>query len=187
MLQTLMLYRAVLFCPKQQFKNPTCCFWAFLCISTWIPSHSDRERQSQGVEWKLLPAFTWKGLVVPLHRVHWPELLTDLASQMVKNPSAKAGDTRGVSSIPGLGRSHGGGHSNPLQYTCLENPMNRAAWWATVCGAAQNWRQLKQLSTHSLTLPDGKEAGQSSFPGVRVDPATCALLVASDAYPVDRP
>ena len=57
-----MLYRAVLFCPKQQFKNPTCCFWAYLCISTWIPSHSDRERQSQGVEWKLLPAFTWKGL-----------------------------------------------------------------------------------------------------------------------------
>ena len=41
---------------------------------------------------------------------------------MVKNPPANAGDIRDVGSIPGLGRSHGGGHGNPLQYSCLENP-----------------------------------------------------------------
>ena len=117
--------------------------------------------------------------MVPLHRVHWPELLTDPASQVVKNPSAKAGDTRGVSSIPRLGRSCGGGHSNPLQYTCLENPMNRAAWWATVCGAAQSWTQLEQLSTRSLTLPNGKEAGQSSFSGMSVDTAAPAAPAAA--------
>ena len=49
---------------------------------------------------------------------------------MVKNPPAKAGDTRGMGSIPGLGTSSGGGHGNPLQYSCLENPMDRGAQWA---------------------------------------------------------
>ena len=48
---------------------------------------------------------------------------------VVKNPPAKAGDTV---SIPGLGRSPGEGNGNPLQYSCLENPMDRGAWWATV-------------------------------------------------------
>ena len=51
---------------------------------------------------------------------------------MVKNPPAKAGDVRKMGSVPGLGRSLGGGHSNPLQDSCLENPMDRGAWQATV-------------------------------------------------------
>ena len=51
---------------------------------------------------------------------------------VVKNPSANAGDKRDSGSIPGLGRSTGGGHGNPFQYSCLENPMDRGAWWATV-------------------------------------------------------
>ena len=51
---------------------------------------------------------------------------------MVKNLPASAGDIRDVGSIPGLGRSPGGGHVNPLQYSCLENPMDRGAWQATV-------------------------------------------------------
>ena len=58
-----------------------------------------------------------------------------MASQVVlvvKNQPANAGDIRDVSSIPGLGRSPGGGHGNPLQYSCLENPMDRRAWWAMV-------------------------------------------------------
>ena len=46
---------------------------------------------------------------------------------VVKNPSANAGDARDVSLIPGSGRSPGGGHDNPLQYSCLENPMDRGA------------------------------------------------------------
>ena len=46
----------------------------------------------------------------------------------VKNPSANAGDTRGMGSIPGSGRSPGGGNGNPLQYSCLENSMDREAW-----------------------------------------------------------
>ena len=51
---------------------------------------------------------------------------------MVKNLPACAGDIRDVGSIPGLGRFPGGGHGNLLQYSCLENPMDREAWWATV-------------------------------------------------------
>ena len=53
---------------------------------------------------------------------------------MVKNPSANAGDARDVGLIPGWGRSPGGGNGNPLQFSGLENPMGRGAWWATVQG-----------------------------------------------------
>ena len=51
--------------------------------------------------------------------------------------------------IPGSGRSLGGRHGNPLQYSCLENPMDGGAWWAAVHRVSQNWTQLKQLSTHA--------------------------------------
>ena len=57
---------------------------------------------------------------------------------MVKNPPAKAGDIRNVGSRPGLGRSPGGGHGNPLQYSHLENPMGRGAWQVTVHGVAES-------------------------------------------------
>ena len=51
---------------------------------------------------------------------------------MVKNLPTNARDARVVSSVPGLGRSPGEGNGNPLQYSCLENPIDRGAWWATV-------------------------------------------------------
>ena len=51
---------------------------------------------------------------------------------VVKNPPANSGDVGDVGSIPGLGRSPGGGHSNPLQHSYLENPMDKGAWQATV-------------------------------------------------------
>ena len=54
-----------------------------------------------------------------------------------KNPPANAGDIRDAGSIPGLGISPGGGHGNPLQYSCLENPTDRGAWWATVHRVAE--------------------------------------------------
>ena len=59
------------------------------------------------------------------------------AAVVVKNPPANAGDTRDADSIPGLGRSSGDGHGNPLQYSCLENPMDKGAWWTTVHGVAE--------------------------------------------------
>ena len=56
---------------------------------------------------------------------------------MVKNLLANAGDIRDMGSIAGLGRSPGGGHGDPLQYFCLENPKDRGAWWATVHGVTR--------------------------------------------------
>ena len=57
-------------------------------------------------------------------------------------------DVRKVGSIPGLGRSPGGGNGNPLHYSCLENPKDRRVWWATVHGVARSKTWLKQLSGH---------------------------------------
>ena len=54
---------------------------------------------------------------------------------MVKNLPANAGD---LGSIPGLGGSPGAGNGNPLQYSCLENPMDRGAWWATIHGVTES-------------------------------------------------
>ena len=68
---------------------------------------------------------------------------------MVKNLPADAGDVRGTSLITGLGRSPGGGHGNPLQYSCLENPMDRGARQARVHRVAPSWTQLGQLSTRA--------------------------------------
>ena len=56
---------------------------------------------------------------------------------VVKNQLAEAGDAGNAGSIPGLGRSPGGGNGNPLQYSCLENPMDRGAWRATVYAVAK--------------------------------------------------
>ena len=58
--------------------------------------------------------------------------------QFVKNPPASAGDVRDMGSSPKAGRSSGGGHGNPLQYSCLVNPMDRGAWWATVHGVTES-------------------------------------------------
>ena len=57
---------------------------------------------------------------------------------MIKNPSAAAGDARDLGLIPGWGRFPGGGNGNPLQYSCLENPMDGEAWQATVQGVADS-------------------------------------------------
>ena len=64
-------------------------------------------------------------------------------------PFASAGDIRDVGLIPGFGRSPGGEHGNPLQYSCLENPMDRGAWWAIVHRVAKSLTCLKRLCTHA--------------------------------------
>ena len=61
---------------------------------------------------------------------------------MVKNLPVTAGDTRDVGSISGSGRSLGEGNGNLFQYSCLENPMGRGAWWATVHGVSKSWTLL---------------------------------------------
>ena len=71
---------------------------------------------------------------------------------VVKNLPDDAGNLRDVGSIPESGRSPGGGHGNPLQYSCLENPVDRGAWWAMVHRVTNCWTQLKRLGTHTQML-----------------------------------
>ena len=76
-----------------------------------------------------------------LHYLDVPELYPPGDSQVVlvvKNRPANVGDVRDVGLIPGLGGSPGGGHGHPLQYSCLENPMDRGDWWATVHRVAES-------------------------------------------------
>ena len=67
---------------------------------------------------------------------------------VVRNLPADAGDIGDLGLIPGSGRSPGGGHGNPLQYSCLENPVDRGAWWATVHGVAQSQTRLSLHAAH---------------------------------------
>ena len=65
---------------------------------------------------------------------------------MVKNPPAITGDTGDMGLIPGLRRSLREGNGNPLQYSSLENPMDRGAWRATVQRVTKNWTQLSEFA-----------------------------------------
>ena len=93
-----------------------------------------------------------------LHRESWfhfwieiPHVWAYQVVLVVKNLSANAGDIRDVGSISGSGRSPGGGHGNPLQYSCLEHPMDRGGWQATVHGVTKSQTWSKQLSTQQAT------------------------------------
>ena len=88
----------------------------------------------------------------PLGGATWPAPCTSGASQVelvVKNLPASAGDVRNVGSIPGSGRSPGEAYGSPLQYSCLENPMDRGSWQASVDRITQSQTQLKRLSTYA--------------------------------------
>ena len=99
----------------------------------------DSRRSSQSILKEIKPEYCLEG--------------TSQVALVVKNLPANAGD---LGSIPGLGRAPGEGNGNPLQYSCLENPMDRGAWWATVHGVAKSRTRLKQLSTtqHSIHWKD---------------------------------
>ena len=80
------------------------------------------------------------------------DCLSPTSALMVKNSPANAGDVRDAGSVPGSGRSPGGQHGNPLQYSCLENSLDRGAWQATVHGVAKSQVRLKSLSTHAVII-----------------------------------
>ena len=85
-------------------------------------------------------------------RITWkPQLIAiyDTPNSDVKASACNAGDP---GSIPGLGRSPGEGNGNPLQYSCLENPVEREAWWATVHGVAKSWTWLSDFTFTFCTL-----------------------------------
>ena len=75
---------------------------------------------------------------------------------MVKNPSANSEDIRDAGSIPEPGRYPGGRCGSPLQYSCLENPRDRGAWWVTVYRVPKSQTRLKRLSTHTMST-EGEE------------------------------
>ena len=88
------------------------------------------------------------------------EIILGIAYQVVtvvRNASASSEDSKDMCSVPGLGRCPGGVHGNPLQYSCLENPMGRGAWQATVHGVTKSLTLLKWLSTvHEVVMPKWK-------------------------------
>ena len=93
------------------------------------------------------------GFIIYMFDIWYKSL--SLASQVVlvvKNLPVNAGDLRDLSLIPESGRCPGGGYGNPLQYSCLENPMDRGTWRATVRRVAKSHTPLKQLSTHTHSL-----------------------------------
>ena len=96
------------------------------------------------------------------------------SGSVVKNLPASAGDARDPGSIPGWGRSPGGGNSNPLQYSCLENPMDRGTWWTTVHGVTES-----DMTRHTQFPVDGdhvqKGALEDALPRV-LGPVSWALL-----------
>ena len=86
---------------------------------------------------------------------NWVAMEKIWASQValvVKNPAANAGGAGDPGSIPGSGRSPGGGHGNPLQYSCMENSMHRGAYWAVVYRFPKIRTQLKQLRMEKYNL-----------------------------------
>ena len=78
---------------------------------------------------------------------------------VVKNPPANAGDGSDEGSIPGSGRSPGGGHGNPFQYSCLEYPMDKGAWRARVHRVTKSWTRLKRQHTHTHTHGEAEMRG----------------------------
>ena len=115
--------------------------------------------------------------LAPPGKPRW-EALRYPSGPVVKNPPANAGDIRDVGLIPGLGRSPGW-YANPLQYSCLQNLMNRGAWWAIVHKVAKSQTWLKPLSTHTHIITKATRQGLKSqsrssvnskltFPGYRV-------------------
>ena len=80
---------------------------------------------------------------------------------MLKNPLANVGDVRDAGLILGSGRSPGGRHGNPSQYSCLENPRDRGAWQAAVLGVTQSQTQLKRLSGSTTSILEKEVATHS--------------------------
>ena len=93
------------------------------------------------------------------------------SANQCKSPSANVEDSSVLGSILDLGKSPGGGHGSPLQYSWLENPMDRGAWQTTVQRVAKSQARLRQLSTHTRTDPKYSEVTAHRKYLLKVPPA----------------
>ena len=113
---------------------------------------------------------------------------------MVKNSPANTGD---LGLITGLGRCPGEGNGNPFQYPCLENPMDRGAWWATVPGVAKSWTRLSTIEREGWIcsqsrvgiyllvqqLPSVRTSGGDAYEGLSTTPGPWEVLGKRQAQP----
>ena len=112
--------------------------WTWLCLGL-IPSLKSLLAVAQTCSYLRIfaPAMpsVWNSLPLII-------CLSFSGGSVVKNPPANARDLGDLNLIPGSGRSPGGGNGNPLQYSCLENPVDTGAWHAAVCGGSKSWTPL---------------------------------------------
>ena len=99
--------------------------------------------------------WTWVYLIASQFFTFWATREAECGTSG-REPVCHAGDIRSVGFISGSRKSPGGGHRNPLQYSCLENPTDRGAWWATVQRVANRWTWLKQFNTYKGMLLPGE-------------------------------
>ena len=132
--------------------------WVAISFSWW--SHWKYNKSNLNIRKSRLKVKEWNGMVVwimPPHRYLWPSQV----ALVIKNPPA--GDISDANLIPESGRSPGGGHGHPLQYSCLENPMDRGALLATVHGVAKSQTRLDWLSTHRYLYSNPSKLGICYF------------------------
>ena len=102
--------------------------------------------------------------------------LSRTSKAAVKNPPANAGDSRDLGLIPGLGRPPEAENSTPLQYSCLENSMDRRTWWATVHGVTESY-MTEQLHIHTAAGDaldwSSKQTSETEYLGSKPHSATC--------------
>ena len=114
--------------------------WFHLCLYICFGNRENKQT-------KQINRYLWNLVTIT-------KLLSFPGGSVDKESAGNAGDTRDVGSVPGSRRFLGGKHGNPLQYSCLGNPRDRGAWWATVHKVAKCQTRLKRLSTqHSKLLP----------------------------------
>ena len=157
-----------------QEMSPVLCFKSPSCLARILEDYFLKKINCFQMKWKAYPLVVWqRGKWAGADVIRGPFICTMDRSpetttlKSVWSPCVLGGFPGGAGGkktasscrrlkrhgfIPGSGRSPGEGHGNPLQYSCLENPMDRGAWWATIHGVAKSQKWLKWLSTHVFTF-----------------------------------
>ena len=133
-----------------RWTSPQACKLTHLPKPSWRWREKTRARAESRDQWRRsLHTHSWNAEWLQWHHRKEPVLCHFIfpSGTVVKNSPVSAGDAGNSGSIPGLGRSPGEGNGYALQYSCLENPMDRGVWWTTVHGVAKSQTWLKQLST----------------------------------------